>query len=259
MYQLLVQRGFYRTAFTKLISTLDDLVADARTPAHRLPELIDIILAKHAHLVTFHKDIQAVLHGEDIEADFTTASDYEDRVICAKERVQRVIEPQSPTPPAYPDVTTAPLSDPLAGRSQPTATLPSPGLPTPAMPSRLTLAKLHIANFSGDRRNRPVFCDQFQTSIPNNDWIQKIGKIQYLITFLTEAVKAAIKGIRFAEANYDVAIQILSDRFNYRDILVDNHVNSLLSIAPVRSSAHITLLRNLHDEATFCINALEGL
>ncbi|KAH8022985.1 hypothetical protein HPB51_009589 [Rhipicephalus microplus] len=42
-------------------------------------------------------------------------------------------------------------------------------------------------------------------------------------------------------------------------MLLDDHLDSLLSNALVRSSADVTLLRNLHDEATFRINALEGL
>ncbi|KAH8018312.1 hypothetical protein HPB51_002293 [Rhipicephalus microplus] len=200
-------------AITKAISTLDTLLADSTTPAHRLQELIDIIVAKHTYFITFDKDIQATLHGKDLEVDLTTASEYEDRVICAKGRVRRATKPQSPTPPAYVDVTTASLG----------------------------------------------FWDQFQASIHNDDWIPKIDKLQYLLIYLTGAAKAAIQGIRLAKVNYDVAIQILSDRFGCHDMLVDDHLDSLLSIAPVQSSAGVTLLRNLHDEPTFRINALEGL
>lgn len=107
MDQLGVQRGFYRTAITKAISTLDTLLADSMTPAHRLQGLIDIIVAKHTHLITSDDDIQAVLHGEVLEADLTTASKYEDRVMCAKGRVRCTNEPQPPTPPIYVDVRTA--------------------------------------------------------------------------------------------------------------------------------------------------------
>ncbi|KAH8026261.1 hypothetical protein HPB51_017799 [Rhipicephalus microplus] len=147
------------------------------TPVHRLQELIEITVAKHAHLTTFDKDIQAALHGEDLEADLTAVSEYEDRVICAKGK-------------------------------------------TPTMPSRLALPKLHIPCFSA---------------------------------------KVAIQGVRLAEANYDVAIQILSDHFGHGDMLVDNLLDSLLSIAPVQSSGNVTLLKNLLDAAAFRIDALEGL
>ncbi|KAH7952592.1 hypothetical protein HPB51_028246 [Rhipicephalus microplus] len=86
-----------------------------------------------------------------------------------------------------------------------------------------------------------------------------IDKFQYLLTYLTVAANAAIQGIHLIQANYGVAIQVLSDRFGHRDMIVDEHLDSLLSLAPIESSAHVTLLRNLHDEATFPINGLQGL
>ncbi|KAH8034397.1 hypothetical protein HPB51_023645 [Rhipicephalus microplus] len=140
-----VQCGFYRTAITKAISTLDTLLADSMTPAHRLQELIDIIVAKHAHLITFDKGIQAALHGEDLH--LTTTNEYEDRVICAQARVRRATAPVSVA------VTTTSRSDPFACTSRPAATLPSPGLPTPTTPSRIALPELDIPSFSRERRD----------------------------------------------------------------------------------------------------------
>lgn len=136
------------------------------------------------------------------------------------------------------------LSDPLIGPSQPAVTLPSPGLPTLTTPSRLALRKLLIPNFLGERCDWQRFWDQFQSSIHNN-WIPKIDKFQYLLTYQAGAAKAAIQGIRLAEANYDVAIQILSDHFGHRDMLLDEHLDSLLSVAPVRSSTDVTVKKSL--------------
>ncbi|KAH6948808.1 hypothetical protein HPB50_026542 [Hyalomma asiaticum] len=87
----------------------------------------------------------------------------------------------------------------------------------------------------------------------------EIDKFKYLLTYLTGAAKAAIQGIRLAEANYDIAVNVLSDRFGRRGMLVNDHLDHLLSLAPVRSSSELSKLRILHDEVTFRMNALEGL
>ncbi|KAH6928826.1 hypothetical protein HPB50_020123 [Hyalomma asiaticum] len=41
-------------------------------------------------------------------------------------------------------------------------------------------------------------------------------------------------------ANYDMAVKVLSDRFGRRDMLVDDHLDHLLSLAPVRSSSEVS-------------------
>ncbi|KAH6919734.1 hypothetical protein HPB50_029278 [Hyalomma asiaticum] len=56
-----------------------------------------------------------------------------------------------------------------------------------------------------------------------------------------------------------MAVKVLSDRFGRRDMLVDDHLDHLLSLEPVRSSSEVSKLRILHDEVTFRMNALDGL
>ncbi|XP_037514124.1 uncharacterized protein LOC119390576 [Rhipicephalus sanguineus] len=245
MDQLRTKRGFVRTAITKALSTLDALLADSTTPAGRLQEILDLSVVKNAQLVHFDSEIQAALHDDELEADLTTAYEYEEKVSYAQTRVRRATAPWYPTPPASVPVSASPTSEPLASTSTQVANSPSPDISTPTPPSRIALPKLHIPSFAGERREWQGLWDQYRVSIHDNDWIPKIDKIKYLLTYLTGAAKAAIQGICLAEANYDVAIQILSDRFGRRDMLVDDHLDNLLSVAPVRSSADVTKLRNL--------------
>ncbi|XP_037502725.1 uncharacterized protein LOC119377230 [Rhipicephalus sanguineus] len=245
MDQLRPKRGFGRTGITKALSTLDALLANSTTPAGRLQEILDLIVVKNAQLVRFDTEIQVALHDDELEADLTIAYEYEEKVSYAQTRVRRATEPGPPIPPASVPVTASPTSEALASTSTQVANSPSPGLSTPTPPSSIALPKLHIPSFAGERRERQGFWDQYRVSIHDNDCIPKIDKFKYLLTYLTGAAKAAIQGICLAEANYDVAIQILSDRFGCRDMLIDDHLDNLLSVAPVRSSADVTKLRNL--------------
>ncbi|KAH7957448.1 hypothetical protein HPB52_019078 [Rhipicephalus sanguineus] len=68
-----------------------------------------------------------------------------------------------------------------------------------------------------------------------------------------------MEGIRLAEQNYDLAIKILTDRFGRRDLLVNEHVDHLLTLSPVKSPSEVLKLRILHDNVQFHVSALEEL
>ncbi|KAH7944965.1 hypothetical protein HPB49_002861 [Dermacentor silvarum] len=96
-------------------------------------------------------------------------------------------------------------------------------------------------------------------SIHRNDSLSKTDTFKYRVTYLSGSAKTAIQNIRLAEANYDAAIKVLSDRFGCRDMLDDDHPDHLLAMAPIRSSADLDKLRNLYDKITFHTSAPEGL
>ncbi|KAH7946866.1 hypothetical protein HPB52_005218 [Rhipicephalus sanguineus] len=109
-FALVPKPGFVRTAITKALSTLDALLADSTTPAGRLQEILDLIVVKNAQLIHFDSEIQAALHDDDLEADLTTAYEYEEKVSHAQTRVRRATAPRPPTPPASVPVTASPTS-----------------------------------------------------------------------------------------------------------------------------------------------------
>ncbi|KAH7947241.1 hypothetical protein HPB52_008566 [Rhipicephalus sanguineus] len=80
MDQLRTKVGSARTAITKALSTLDAVLADSTSPAGRLQEILDLIEVKHAQLIHFDSEIYAALHDDELEADLTTACEYEEKV-----------------------------------------------------------------------------------------------------------------------------------------------------------------------------------
>ncbi|XP_077550709.1 uncharacterized protein LOC144163929 [Haemaphysalis longicornis] len=121
------------------------------------------------------------------------------------------------------------------------------------------LPKLQIPNFSGDRRDWQGFLDQFESSIHSNATLPRVEKFKYLLSYLTGPAKDAIEGIRLAENNYDIAVKIIANSFGRKDLLVDDHLDTLLALEPVQNSADTDKLPVLYDTVTFRINALEGL
>ncbi|KAH7936900.1 hypothetical protein HPB49_006275 [Dermacentor silvarum] len=50
-----------------------------------------------------------------------------------------------------------------------------------------------------------------------------------------------------------------SERFGRRDLLINEHVDHLLALSPVKSSAEVEKLRRLYDKVQFRVSALTGL
>ncbi|KAH7973045.1 hypothetical protein HPB52_020792 [Rhipicephalus sanguineus] len=69
----------------------------------------------------------------------------------------------------------------------------------------------------------------------------------------------SIEGIRLAQQNYDLAIKKLTGRFGRRDLLINEPVDQLLALIPVKSSSDVAKLRTHHDSVQFRVSALEGL
>ncbi|KAH7937475.1 hypothetical protein HPB49_012650 [Dermacentor silvarum] len=222
MEQLRIKRGFVRRAITKAISTIDALLSDEATPVPVLHLHLKLVLAKQEELVAFYREIQETLMDADLEADFSTAFEYERKVSFTKTSVRLATE-HSPRILVGP--TTQPASPPY-----PAASSPHPD----SRPWRLS----------------PTLPCQSCTSraLLGSD-----------LAYLSWSAKKVIESIRLAEANYDVAVKVLSDRFDRCDMLVDDHLDHLLAIAPIRSSADLDKLRNVYDEITSHTSALEGL
>ncbi|KAH7935597.1 hypothetical protein HPB52_010336 [Rhipicephalus sanguineus] len=99
-----------------------------------------------------------------------------------------------------------------------------------------------------DLRQWLEFWDHYSATIHENTELPPIEKFKYLLTYLTGAAKRAIEGIRLADNNYEIA-----------ELLVNEHIDQLLALSPVRSSKEVEKLRVLHDTVRFRVSALEGL
>ncbi|XP_077551846.1 uncharacterized protein LOC144166061 [Haemaphysalis longicornis] len=96
-------------------------------------------------------------------------------------------------------------------------------------------------------------------TIHDNVELTKIEKFKYLLTYLIGDARRAIEGIRLSEANYDVAVSALVQRFGRPELLINEHIDQLLAFTPIRSSMDIDRLRELYDKVHFRVSALEAL
>ncbi|XP_064458861.1 uncharacterized protein LOC135369129 [Ornithodoros turicata] len=103
------------------------------------------------------------------------------------------------------------------------------------------------------------FWEHFEATIHRRPDLPDIEKFQYLKTYLSGSARRAVEWIRLNETNYPVAVSVLTERFGRTDALVDEHIDSLLAIAPISCSSQITRLRDLYEQIQFRTSCLESL
>ena len=91
------------------------------------------------------------------------------------------------------------------------------------------LPKLNLPTFNGDPKGWTSFWEQFGVIVHDTD-LPDISKFIYLKSSLKGEAKAVVSGLALTAANYQVACELLSDRFGRRGAIVFSHLNELLTL-----------------------------
>ena len=86
-----------------------------------------------------------------------------------------------------------------------------------------------------------------------------IDKFNYLSTLLEDEASRAIQGLPLTNANYNVAIEILKDRFGKPQTIVTAHMDDLLKLPSLGSNCRVKDLRAVLDQLTIHVRGLETL
>ncbi|KAG0429605.1 hypothetical protein HPB47_023431 [Ixodes persulcatus] len=260
-------RSVVRSAVTRTISQLDDLIQNPNTTELDLRLPLDYLIQKQTSLDDLDRDIPTSTTDDDLENEIEGAEDYRTGISHGITRLRyaldklnqptiiatRVASTRTDTPQhsGHPPTTEALSSLP------PTGTVPT--APAHGSHRKVALPKLQVPTFAGNISDWQGFWDHFDVTIHRNPVLPPIEKFKYLMTYLTHNAKRAVEGIRLSEQNYDLAIRILHDRFGRRDILIDEHINQLLNLPKISSSRNVSQLRQLFDAIRFRTTSLEGL
>ena len=89
------------------------------------------------------------------------------------------------------------------------------------------------------------FWDSFEASIHKNPNLQPVDKFNYLRAELEGDASAVISGLELTNSNYEVAVNLLQERFGRDELMMDAHYSALLDL-PV--SLNVTVkLRATYD------------
>lgn len=124
--------------------------------------------------------------------------------------------------------------------------------------NHIKLPTINLPKFNGAFQNWLEFRDTFQSLIHNNVSVSNVQKFHYLKASLEGDAALVIKSLEISAANYNVAWNALTDRFDNNKLLVYNHVRALFNCEPV-SKESASGLRRLNDDISKNLRALEQL
>ncbi|XP_035233960.1 uncharacterized protein LOC118205787 [Stegodyphus dumicola] len=121
---------------------------------------------------------------------------------------------------------------------------------------RINLPKLHVEPFEGNLEKFQEFRSQFDNAIHSNERLSKVDKYNYLKAFLKGPDLISIQGLLVSENNYDLAVELLKERFGKKEIIVRSHINHLLNLSAVKSASY---LKQLYDTIEIQLRGLQTL
>ena len=115
---------------------------------------------------------------------------------------------------------------------------------------RTRLPKLEVKRFYGKIEEWQEFWDRYESAVHANTTLSSVDKFSYLRGLLGGAAKTAITGLALRTATYEVAVDLLKERFGKPVVIERAHVNDLLNVSPSRQVYHdkdTAGLRRLYD------------
>lgn len=123
---------------------------------------------------------------------------------------------------------------------------------------KVKLPQQKIPEFYGDITSWRTFKDTFVSLIHSNDSIPNIQKYHYLISALKNDTNSSIKEMPITEDNYTLAWEILKERYDNTNLLIEAHLDKLFAL-PSMSKENASDLRKLIDVVQSNVRALAAL
>ncbi|XP_047024876.1 uncharacterized protein LOC124633636 isoform X1 [Helicoverpa zea] len=124
--------------------------------------------------------------------------------------------------------------------------------------SSVKLPTIKLPSFDGNYLKWLEFRDTFDSLINSNENIPNINKFHYLRSSLEGGALVVIKSIEFTSNNYKVAWDLVCQRYNNKNLLINNHLKALFNIEALTRESH-KALRFLIDLVSKNLRALNTL
>ncbi|GFU58964.1 uncharacterized protein TNCV_1490811 [Trichonephila clavipes] len=119
--------------------------------------------------------------------------------------------------------------------------------------------KYHITRFYGDDTSKWLtFWNSFETAVHNNESLNKVDKFNYLKAHLGGSALNTVEGFPISAKAYDEAVELLKNRFANPEILIQAHMNKILSLQPLKNSNDLRSFRKFVDNCFVQLRSLNS-
>ncbi|XP_028166144.1 uncharacterized protein LOC114356943 [Ostrinia furnacalis] len=133
-----------------------------------------------------------------------------------------------------------------------------PGSEVASAVPNIKLPTINLPIFTGRYQDWLEFHETYTSLIHTNSSIPNIHKFHYLRASLRDNAALIIQSLDFSSENYNVAWDLLCDRYNNNRILINNHVQALFNIDFVTKES-ARALRNIIDIVNKNLRSLKTL
>lgn len=124
--------------------------------------------------------------------------------------------------------------------------------------AEIPLPPMNIPTFSGKSTEWMEFIALFKAHIDNKPRLSKVQKFQYLKSKLDGEAAQLLRNYSLTDANYTIALDALTARYENKRVIANAHLKMLFSQASVKVESSATL-RKLVDNTNDCVRALNAL
>ena len=89
--------------------------------------------------------------------------------------------------------------------------------------------------------------------------LPRLTSFKYLRSFLEAPARGVITGFALTDADYDSAVDLLTNRFARPSAIRHAHINEMANLSPVFNEKCVRRLRNFHDQIEAHYRGLEAL
>ena len=248
-------RGGHRAYVSKVLAEAKGLIGTPCTASTK-PRIVQLKAALEEQLANLRKLDEEILQ-ELVGLESATDDEIADEVEAAgnlKGDIRASIASLEDLLAPKPEGTTNPQ------QNQPIASGSSTSPAATSQPNvRVRFPKLEVKHFTGRIEEWQEFWDCYESAIHTNVSLSAVDKFSYLRGLLGGAARTAIAGLALTNANYDVAINLLKNRFGKATAIERAHVNELLNVSPVAQDKDTSGLRKLYDTVEIHHRGLEAL
>jgi len=124
--------------------------------------------------------------------------------------------------------------------------------------NRVRLPPITLPTFDGNIQEWASFFDCFKAMVHNEDTYPAAQKFSYLRSTLTGAALDVVRAIPMTEANYEVALKRLRQRYENKSMIIQSHIRAILD-CPQMETATAGELQSLHSRVVSHTAALEAI
>jgi len=142
--------------------------------------------------------------------------------------------------------------------SQTTTLISNQSVGVPHYSNRARLPPISLPTFDGNIQEWESFFDFFKAAVHNEDAYPPAQKFSYLRSSLVGVALDVIRAIPMTEANYDIALKRLKQRYENKSMIIQSHIRAILDCPQVESTS-ADELQSLHSRVASHTAALEAL